>query len=207
MNGAPIAVLNYEPMLIYFLVISVTCFALWLVHKRTWAKTGKMSDILKLESKAAFIDGGLTIGTAMGLGVIYFYGDGVLAPIAPIGDSIVVFVLCLLAVGQVWRDLGAGMGELLGVTAKPDVYAKVRRALRPSTANLPGTILDVSVVKLGRTHIVSVYYNPQKPITPEEVDRLNLEMLADVGAVLPGADVLVCISQYGRSWPVGMVPD
>lgn len=207
LNGAPIAELNYEPMLIYFLVISVTCFGLWLSHKRTWTKTGKVSEILKLEYKAAFIDGALTVGTAFGLGVIYFFGDGVLAPIAPIGDSIVVFVLCLLAVGQVWRDLGAGMGELLGVTAKPDIYAKAHRSLRASTRNLPGEIMDVSVVKLGRIYTVSVYYNPKEPIAPEEVDRLNLAMLADVRAVLPGADVLLCISQYARSWPEGMVPD
>ncbi|KPA20057.1 Cation efflux family protein [Shimia sp. SK013] len=207
LNGAPIAQLNYEPMLAYFIVVSVTCFALWRVHKRTWAKTGKVSEILNLESKAAFIDGALTVGTAIGLGIIYFFGDGVLAPIAPIGDSIVVFALCLLAVGQVWRDLGSGMGELLGVTAKPEIYAKVRRALRPSTANLSGAVLDVSVVKLGRTYTVSVYYNPQQPIAAEEVDRLNLEMLANVRAILPGADVLLCISQYARSWPEGLVPD
>lgn len=207
MSGAPIPELVYTPMLVYFLVIGLTCFALWGVHRHTWKKTGKLSDILRLESKAAAIDGLLTVATAVGLGLIYWFGDGILAPIAPVGDSIVVFLLCFAAVGQIWRDLRGGLDELLGVTARPDVVAKARRALRQTMANLPGAVTDMSVVKVGRTYTVSVYYNPQEAITPAEVDRINLSLLADVRAVLPGADVLLCISQHPRSWPLGMVPD
>ncbi|MFY0615838.1 cation transporter [Shimia sp.] len=207
LQGEPIAELNYEPMMVYFVVIGVTCFTLWAIHRRTWSKTGKVSDILKLESKAAAIDGILTVATAAGLGVIYLFGDGILAPIAPIGDSIVVFFLCLFAVGQILRDLSGGMGELLGVTARPDVIAKARRALRNSVADVPGKITDMSVIKQGRIYTVSVYYNPGQALTAKEIDTLNLVMLADVRKVLPGADVLLCISQYARSWPEGVLPE
>ncbi len=207
LSGEAIAELQYEPMLIYFLVISLTCFGLWGIHRHTWRKTGKRSEILRLESKAAAIDGLLTVATAVGLGVIYWFGDGVLAPIAPIGDSIVVFLLCLAAVGQVSRDLRGGLGELLGVTARPEIVAKARRALRKTMAAAPGVVTDMSVVKLGRTYTVSVYYNPGCAITPAEVDRLNLALLADVRMVLPGSDVWLCISQYPRSWPENLVPE
>ncbi len=206
MQGNPVPELNYGPMLIYFVVICATCFGLWAVHRRAWKKTGQTSGILKLEAKAALIDGSLTLGTAFGLGLIYVYGDSFLAPIAPIGDSIVVFFLCLFCVGQVWSELKGGIGELLGVTAKPEIVAKARRALRAAIADLPGEVTDISVVKLGRVHTVSVYYNPKQAITPEQIDTLNLEMIRDVRAVLPGADVLLCISQYPRSWPEGMLP-
>lgn len=201
MQGEAIPTLNYEPMLIYFVVISATCFGLWAIHRHTWKKTGEVSEILKLESKAAAIDGFMTVATALGLGMIYVFGDSFLAPVAPVGDSIVVFFLCLVAVRQVWRDLGSGMGELLGVTAQPEIIAKARRA---SVADLPGEFTDMSVVKLGRTYTVSVYYNPKQAVTPEQVDDLNLTMIADVRKVLPGADVLLCISQYPRHWPEGM---
>lgn len=204
LRGQPIPELNYGPMLIYFLSISATCFALWFVHRRVWKKTGEISEILKLESKAAAIDGALTVATAIGLGLIYYFGDSFLAPIAPIGDSIVVLFLCLFAVGQVSRDLRGGMGELLGVTARPEIIAKARRALRPSVAELPGDITDMSVVKLGRLYSVSVYYNPRQAITAEQADALNLDMIAEVRKVLPGADVLLCISQYPRRWPDGL---
>jgi predicted Co/Zn/Cd cation transporter (cation efflux family) len=203
-QGEATPTLNYEPMLIYFIVISATCFGLWGVHRHTWKKTGEVSDILKLESKAAAIDGFMTVATALGLGMIYAFGDSFLAPIAPIGDSIVVFFLCLFAVRQVLRDLGGGLGELLGVTAQPEIIAKARRALRASVADLSGEVTDMSVVKLGRTYTVSVYYNPKQAITPQEIDDLNLTMITDVRKVVPGADVLLCISQYPRRWPEGM---
>ena len=92
----------------------------------------------------------------------------------------------------------------LGVTAQPEIIAKARRALRASVAELPGEFTDMSVVKLGHTYTVSVYYNPKQAVTPEQVDDLNLTMIADVRKVLPGADVLLCISQFPRRWPEGM---
>ncbi|TCL00015.1 divalent metal cation (Fe/Co/Zn/Cd) transporter [Shimia isoporae] len=207
LSGEPVAELHYAPMFVYFVVVGATCFGLWALHHRTWKRTGKNSEILRLESKAAAVDGALTFGTFAGLGIIFLLGDGVLAPIAPIGDSIVVIVLCAGSIWQIWREMLGGVGELLGVTARPDVIAKVRRAIRDRMEAAPGEMTDLSVVKLGRTYLVSVYCNPRQAITAQEIDALNIALIADVKKVLPNSDVMLCISEFPRSWPDGMVPD
>lgn len=163
LTGGPVPHLVFEPMVIYFSVIGLTCFLLWATHYLTWRRSGRTSDILRLEAKAAMFDGIITAAAAIGLGAVHLYRDGFLAPIAPIGDSIVVLVLCLFAVGQYRRDLVAGMGELAGVTATPATLATARRAIRTAVAQDGGTLNDLSVIKQGRSHLVTVYYNPGRP--------------------------------------------
>lgn len=206
-SGGVTAVLNFGPLLVYFGVIGFTCFALWGVHRFVWSRTGKASDILRLEAKSAMIDGLFTVAAGVGLGTIYWFGDGILAPIAPIGDSLVVLVLCLAFIGQIWRELLAGMGELLGVTAKPKVIATARRAIRTSLTGDTGTITDLSVVKSGRTYLVSVYYNPGRAMVAQEIDAMNLRMIREVRKSLPNSDVLLCVSELPRRWPKGTFDD
>nr|WP_295809336.1 cation transporter [uncultured Nitratireductor sp.] len=200
-RGAATPSLNFGPLFIYFAVIGVFCFLLWAIHRYTWSRTGKVSDILKLEAKAAVFDGIITLAAGVGLGAVYLFRDGFLAPIAPIGDSIVVLILCLTVIGQYLRDVRSGMGELVGITASPDSIATARRAVRPTLREDGGILTDLSVTKLGRTHLVIVYYDPMRPVTAKIIDTLNLRMIRDLRAALPGADVLLMVSEYPRRWP------
>ncbi|WP_424986157.1 cation transporter [Microbulbifer sp. S227A] len=206
LSGGTPPQLVYAPLLIYFAVIGVTCFLLWALHRHTWSRTGKSSDILRLEAKASMFDGIITAAAAAGLGAVYVFRDGFLGPIAPIGDSIVVLLLCLFVVGQYRRDLMAGMGELAGVTASPATLATARRAIRPAIAEYGGTLTDLSVIKQGRSHFVTAYYDPGTAITAARIDDINLRMIADMRADLPGADVLLIISEHPRRWPDDINP-
>lgn len=202
-NGGRVPELHFGPLLVYFVVIGFTCFGLWGVHRYVWSRTGKASDILRLEAKSAMIDGLFTVAAGVGLGAIYWFGDGILAPIAPIGDSLVVLILCLVFIGQIWRELLGGMGELLGVTAKPKVIATARRAIRASLMGDNGTLTDLSVVKSGRTYLVSVYFNPGRAMVAQQIDAMNLRMIHEMRKVLPNSDVLLCVSELPRRWPDG----
>ncbi|EAU40438.1 putative cation efflux transporter (CDF family) protein [Fulvimarina pelagi HTCC2506] len=204
--GKPVPTVDFGPVLVYFVVISLICFSLWLVHWLTYRATGRTSQILRLEARAALSDGILTIAAGIGMAAVYFLRDGVLAPIAAIGDSLVVLVLCLVIVGQYGRDLFASVGELAGVTARPAIVAKVRRSLRGAVREDGGRIIDMSVMKIGRDHFVTVYYDPLRPIAAETVDSLNLRMIRDVSAELAHAEVLVCVSRYPRRWPEHINP-
>lgn len=206
LSGGTPPQLVFAPLLIYFVLIGITCLLLWALHHWTWSRTGKTSDILRLEAKASMFDGIITAAAAIGLGTVYIFRVGFLAPIAPIGDSIVVLVLCLVVVGQYRRDLMAGMSELAGVTASPATLATARRAIRPAVAEHGGTLTDLSVIKLGRSHLVTAYYDPGKPIAASNVDEINLHMIADIRAELPGADVLLIISEHPRRWPDDISP-
>ncbi|MDO5604852.1 MAG: cation transporter [Paracoccus sp. (in: a-proteobacteria)] len=198
--------LNFAPMLVYFVVIGVTCAGLWWVSHHAWIRSGRKSDILRLESRAAAFDGAITGAAGLGLGLVYAFGDGVLAPIAPIGDSLIVVALCLLAVGQYVAGFRGGLAELAGVTAPPAAIAAARRALRPALAEDGGELIDFSVSKIGRSHLITCYYNPRRPASAAEIDRLNLRLLADIAPVLPHSDVLLLVTGYGRRWPADLWP-
>ncbi len=193
--------LNFAPMFVYFAMIGATCLFLWAFHHFTWRKTGKNSSILRLEARASLFDGMITAAAGLGLGAIYLFRDGPLAPIAPIGDSIIVLVLCLLAVGTYFREFRGGLGELANVTANPEHLATARRALREAIAEDGGTLRDMSVTKQGRSFLVTVYYDPGRPVTANEIDTLNLRMISDARTALPESDVLLLVTQYQRRWP------
>lgn len=198
--------LHFGPMLIYFAGIGATCVGLWWISHQAWVRTGRKSDILKLESRAAAFDGAVTGAAGLGLGLVYAFGDGVLAPIAPIGDSLIVMMLCLLAVGQYITGFRGGLAELAGVTAAPATLATAWRSLRPIFTEDGGELIDISVSKMGRSHLVTCYYDPGRPITAAGIDSLNLRLLAEISPALPHADVLLLVTGYGRRWPDELWP-
>lgn len=198
--------LNFAPMIVYFSGIGLTCAILWGFHHFTWHRTGKSSSILRLEAKAAMFDGLITAAAGVGLGAIYLFQDGPLAPVAPVGDSVIVLLLCMLAIGSYVRDFRGGLGELAGASASPESVAAARRSLRSAIAEDGGALQDMSVTKLGRTFLVTVYYNPGRPVSAAEIDSLNLRMIQDARKALTGADVLLVITEHPRRWPEALNP-
>ena len=135
--------------------------------------------------------------------VIYYFSEGVLAPVAPIGDSLVVVVLCLFAIGTYVNEFRGGLAELAGVTARPELLAIARRALRPVISEDGGTLRDMAVTKLGRRVEITVCYDPGRQVLAEDVDSLNLRMIEKAGEALPDADVWLLITKQTRQWETG----
>lgn len=205
-TGTPPEPLIFGPMIGYFVIIGGTCFALWLGHRRAWIRTGRQSEILRLESRASAFDGIITASAGVGLALIYLLRDGPLAVIAPVGDSIIVLLLCLTVIGQYFGGVRAGLGELAGVTASPEHIAIARRALRPVLTGDGGRLQDLSVAKTGRSFLVTAYYDPGRPVSAAEIDVLNLALIRDMRAALPGSDVLLLITEHPRRWPDAISP-
>ncbi len=201
LQGNAPAVLKMEPLLIYFVVIGLTCALLWFFHNRAWRRSGRRSDILRLEAKAAMFDGLITVAAGGGLFLISVYRDGFLAPIAPVGDSVIVMILCLAVVSRYFQDFLGGLRELAGVTADPSHIATVRRALRDIIDEDGGTLRDLSVSKLGRTFWVSVYYSPNTALSGKQADDLTRRMEKKADKALPGARVVLVVSELGRAFP------
>ncbi|AUH63787.1 cation transporter [Paracoccus zhejiangensis] len=204
--GTPPEPLIFGPMIGYFVIIGGTCLGLWLSHRRAWQKTGRTSDILRLEARASAFDGIITASAGVGLALIYLLRDGPLAVIAPVGDSIIVLFLCLTVIGQYFSGFRAGLGELAGVTAPPDRVALARRSLRPALSEDGGRLHDLSVMKTGRSFLVTAYYDPLRSVTAAEIDALNLRLIRDMREALPGSDVLLLVTGYPRRWPEDISP-
>lgn len=199
-SGEVMPELIFEPMVAYFVVIGATCALLWGFHTWAWRHGGRRSDILRLEAASAGFDGLITVAAGAGLVAVYLYRDGFLAPIAPVGDSIIVMILCLAVVGHYYQDFKAGIGELAGITATPKHLATARRALRPAITEDGGTLVDLSVSKLGRSFVVGVYYDPGRAVRAGEIDLFVRRIEQALASALKGAEAIVIISEHGRRW-------
>ena len=76
----------------------------------------------------------------------------------------------------------------------------VRRALREIVSEDGGTLRDLSVSKLGRTFWVAVYYSPNTALSGQQVDDLTRRMEHKATQALPGARVMVLVSELGRQF-------
>jgi divalent metal cation (Fe/Co/Zn/Cd) transporter len=193
--------LNYTVIVIYFLVIMAVCFGLAVVHRRSWVRTGRKSDILRIEAEAAKFDGILSFAAGAGLLGLPFLRGTPLDVIVPVGDSVIVLLLCLFLVGEYWREFRRGLGELLGVTARPRDLRTAVRAVRAEMEEDPGTVIDVALVKAGRQYEAAVFYDPARPVAGRDVDDLTDRLEAALGKVLGTVTVYVMISEYGRAVP------
>ncbi|WP_120798381.1 cation transporter [Thiocapsa rosea] len=191
--------LVFGPILIYFFIIGILCAFLWAFHYRNWISSGRRSDILRLEAKAAAFDGLLTGIVAVGFVGVYLFQDSIIAPIVPIADSLIVLILCLAVIGEFWNDFKVGVGELVGSTARPSEVAAARRAARPVLQESAGQVQDFTVIKMGRTYVVTVYYNPMSKVLASEVDALQDKLTQAIHRVLEGAEVFVLISERSRA--------
>lgn len=198
--------LNFTVIVVYFVVIMAVCLGLWLVHRRSWIRTGRRSAILKLEADAAFFDGILSLGAGAGLLLLPFLDGTPLGWIVPVGDSVVVLLLCLFLVRTYWREFRQGLAELSGATARPKDVRAARRAVREIMAGEEGNVLDVALVRSGRQFEAAVFYDPSEPVDATVVDGLTHRLEQALEAAIGPATVYVLISEYGRSWPRALRP-
>lgn len=190
---------RFEIVGIYTVVICLICFGLWFTHQRAWKKSGKKSDILQLEARAAAFDGAITGTAGAGFVLIYFLQNGPLAVIAPIGDAIIVICLCLVAVGTYWKDFTNSIGELVGVSASTELVAKVRDGIAPMLQAEDLELVDVAVVKAGRTLSAVAYVDPKKELSGQRADEISTKLNAQLSGSLGQVAVLVVVSAAGRS--------
>lgn len=190
--------LRYDVITVYFALIALTCASLWVVHFLAWRRTGKRSDMLRLEARAAGFDGLITIAAGAGLmGFPKLLGTP-LAPLVPIGDNLVVIGLCALVVGRYWRDFVNSLGELAGVTARPEIVRTAGRIVRTTLDKSHGRIVDFAALKVGRRFDVIICLDAVAPMTAAQVDawcdRLTDALRPAVGDV----DVYLLLSQRAR---------
>jgi len=197
-SGDHIPELQYGPIIVYFVVIIIACTAIAANHHFAWKKTGSRSDVLKLETRAAVFDGMVTLAAAIGLGVMPFLKGGPMGWIAPIGDSVIVLFLCSLVAGRYWSDFKAGLGELAGVSAAKGAVSTARRVLSDIAEKAGGTLVDLSVLKLGRQYQVVFYFAPGTAISAAEADALSQKCQTALAPSLGQAVVAVLITKQGR---------
>lgn len=123
----------------------------------------------------------------------------IVGQIAPVGDSLVVLILCITVLAQYCRDFLAGLAELAGATAHPQDIASARRAIRGTLQSDGGILCDLTLTKTGRSYLAIVYYDPARPVRAEEMDHLTKTLNADIAATLTGAELCLVVTQTDRT--------
>ncbi|WP_170755417.1 cation transporter [Ruegeria lacuscaerulensis] len=197
--GGDVEEVRLLPVAIYAVIVTVACFWLAYVHKRAWIRTGKQSDMLKLEATASIYDGVITLFAGVALLSTPLLADTIFEPLTPVMDSIVVLFLCSIAVFGYLRAFWKGVAQLAGVPANAKDQLAVRHAIKPIAKDNGGEVLDVALVRVGRKLDAVVYYRPSAPVTAEDVDRISLQMKSQIEKDIGPVEVLVAVSNQSHS--------
>ena len=189
------------PVAIYSTVVATLCFWLAHVHRRAWIRTGRKSDMLQLEITASVYDGIITLLAGVGLLAAPLLLATFLAPLTPIMDSLIVLVLCGVAIFGYLKAFQKGIAQLAGAPARAADQLAIRRKIKPLIEEQGGILVDVAAVRLGRKLDIVVYFDPLTAIAAEAVDTLTDSITMEIERGVGSAQVLVVMSQKGRETP------
>jgi divalent metal cation (Fe/Co/Zn/Cd) transporter len=66
-TGGEVPQLVFGPISVYVVLMMAVCLLLALWHRRNWRRSGKQSELLRIESRAALVDGVISGGAGAGL--------------------------------------------------------------------------------------------------------------------------------------------
>jgi predicted Co/Zn/Cd cation transporter (cation efflux family) len=158
LKGKSIENVVIGPILIYVVVISVLCFALYFFYRAKNRVIDNKSSILQVETKSTLLDGFMSLGIGVVFLIIW------LLPahtgfdfLKSIGDAIIVLIMCLVfftmplkIIRDSFIELGGG---ILQDTATKEVAEKIIVEALPS--NLKKQSIYIS--KLGSSYFILLY--------------------------------------------------
>ncbi len=173
LSGRSIAVVTLAPVAFYSTSMVAICWGLAWRHHLDWIRSGRQSQLLLMEARAARIDAlisGLT-GLAL-LGSPLLKGTP-LAAISPITDSLLVLVVSLVILKDPVQTFLNSLGQAAGASAETEIVRSTRLALEDLLAGLSCWLLDLTVMQVGRTAFVVVYLNPNQPMDGAAIDLIR----------------------------------
>jgi predicted Co/Zn/Cd cation transporter (cation efflux family) len=175
-SGGEVPELVFGPILVYSVTMVVICLALAAWHRHNWRRSGRQSELLSTESRAAVVDAVISGGAGGGLLAAGFLRGTALEFIVPVADSIVVLVMCAFIVRQPAMMFLRALREVAGAAVEPAVTEKIRSRLQELLQDRPFALLEIAVTKMGRAYFVVTYVKPDGPIEGEAADALWEEL-------------------------------
>lgn len=185
--GGDVPALNFGPIQVYVLAMVAICAWLAYRHHRAYVETGRTSELLLTERRAAIIDGVLSAGAGVALLLIPFLQGTALEGIVPVADAVVVLIMAGAIIAQPIGAFRRALAEIAGESAAGEKVESVRKALLGSLEGQDVEVVDLAVTKLGRRYTAVGYLKPAEATTAAQVDALNaafqarcLDVLGDV---------------------------
>ena len=134
--------------LVYAVIVSTGCFAIFGVLSRVAKKTG--SSLLVVDAKNWLIDGLITLAILAGFLVVFLAEGSHWAWIIPYADPVVVLVLVTLSLPIPYLIITAGLRELLLGAPDAGFQQKLHRHLLPVLAERGYKAYGLRMAKTGR---------------------------------------------------------
>jgi len=171
--GEAVSSVRLGPVAWYSIAMVGTCWGLAWRHHHDWCRTGRHSQILLTEAKAARLDGLISGMTGLALLGAPLLNGTVLSALIPVTDSLLVLVVSLLVLREPLQGFLTALGQAAGASAETDLIRSTRLALEDLLAGLSCWLLDLTVYQVGRTAFVVVYLNPNQPMDGGAIDLIR----------------------------------
>jgi|TARA_B100000073_G_scaffold316834_1_gene293758 predicted Co/Zn/Cd cation transporter (cation efflux family) len=171
--GEVISSVRLGPVAWYSIAMVATCWGLAWRHHQDWCRTGRNSQILLTEAKAARLDGLISGLTGLALLAAPLLSGTMLSGLIPVTDSLLVLMVSLLVVREPVQGFLTALGQAAGASAESDLIRSTRLALEDLLAGLSCWLLDLTVYQVGRTAFVVVYLNPTQPMDGGAIDLIR----------------------------------
>ena len=175
-NGETLAAVHLAPVAWYSASMVIICWWLAWRHHKDWERSGRCSQLLLNESRCARIDGLISGFSGLALLITPMLSSTPLSPLTPISDSLIVLVMSAVVVGEPLQVFLTAMRQTAGASAESETVRHTRDALDELLKGLSCWLLDVSVMRVGRTSFVVVYLNPSQPMEASAVDLIRQQV-------------------------------
>lgn len=189
LQGGSIAPVRLAGLEWYFSSMVLLNLWLWRVFVRSWRSSGRNSDMLRGMALTARFDALISACTGMALLGSPLLLATPLAPLAPIADALLVLVLSGALLGEPIVILKGAMAEAAG--SSQSIAAATQNncanAIAPMLAQQECALIELAMIRLGRTVTAVAYVEPGNAMTAGQIDALRLAVEKELVRTLDGA--------------------
>lgn len=181
-RGGAIPAVQLDGLGWYFSAMVLLNLWLWGVFVRSWSNGGGNNDMLRGMAISARFDALISAGTGIALVGSPLLLATPLAPLVPIADSLLVLVLSLALVGEPIAILQGAVTEAAGSSRSipPALHSRCSAAVAATLAERDCTLLELAMIRLGRTVTAVAYVEPATAVTASQTDGLRLDVEAEL---------------------------
>ena len=171
--GQVVPPVQLRPVAAYAALMVVLCLALAWRHESDWQRSGRCSELLRTEARAARIDGLISAVAGAALLGAPLLNTTPLRPLVPVADSVLVLMLALVVLPEPLQQFWRALQQTAGAACDPALIEHTRAAVKELLSGMSAWLLDLTVMKVGRTTFVVAYLNPAVPVDGPWLDRLR----------------------------------
>jgi predicted Co/Zn/Cd cation transporter (cation efflux family) len=181
-QGGVIPAVQLDGLGWYFSAMVLLNLWLWRVFARSWSNGGGNNDMLRGMAISARFDALISAGTGIALLGSPSLLATPLAPLVPIADSLLVLVLSLALVGEPIAILQGAVTEAAGSSRSipQGLHSSCSAAVAAVLAERGCTLLELAMIRLGRTVTAVAYVEPATAVTASQTDGLRLDVEAEL---------------------------